>query len=305
MKSSPMKLALLAAGLVLTLAAAGCGGDADGTAAAGVETALDGVQFDQQIHNMLPPDVQARGAIRFVTDASYAPMEQFAADGRTIVGFEPDLAVALGSVLGIKIEMVAGDFQTSLDRVADGTYDGVLSAMTDTADRRKNVDFVDYFSAGTSILVQRGNPKAVGKLADLCGQIVATEKGTTQAELLERSQGSCGKRPMTINQYKTNADALLQLRTGRAVAVLNDFPAAAHLATDDRTGAYFQLASREQYEPGLFGVPFAKNRTQLRDAFRAALERVISSGAYADLLDRWGLTSGAVRTVTINGEARS
>jgi polar amino acid transport system substrate-binding protein len=296
-----MKRVLFA--VVLTLAAGGCGGGgADGTAAA---TALGGVRFDQQIHDLLPADVRDRGTVRFVTDASYAPMEQFAADGRTIVGFEPDLADALGSVLGVKIEMVGGDFQTALDRVADGTYDGVLSAMTDTTARQKRVDFVDYFSAGTSILVQRGNPQHVAALTDLCGRVVAAEKGTTQADLLQRSQRGCGNRPMVINQYKTNADALVQLRTGRAVAVLNDLPAAAHLAADSRTGAYFQLASSQQYEPGLFGIAFAKGQPQLRDAFRAALERVISSGAYPDLLGRWGLTSGAIGAPTINGGGRS
>ena len=297
-----MKRILIAAGAVLALAAGGCSADAEAaTTAQTGSTAVDGVRFDQKLHDMLPPGVRDRGSIRLVTDASYAPMEQFAADGRTIVGFEPDLADALGSVLGIKVEMVAGDFQTALDRVADGTYDGVMSAMNDTPERQKKADFVNYFSAGTSIIVQKGNPKGIAELTQLCGQVVATEKGTLQAELLERSQPVCGTRPMTINRYNTNADALLQLRTGRAAAVLNDYPAAAHLASDSRTRAYFQLASAAQYEPGLFGIPFAKGNTQLRDAVRAALDQLITTGAYGDLLQRWGLGSGAVASATING----
>ena len=297
-----MKRMLTAAGLVLALAGGGCAADAEAatTVPAGT-TAVDGVRFDQKIHDMLPQDVRDRGSIRFVTDASYAPMEQFAADGRTIIGFEPDMADALGAVLGIKIEMVTGEFQTALDRVADGTYDGVLSAMTDTPEREKKADYLNYFSAGTSILVQRGNPRGVAELSQLCGQTVAAEKGTVQADLLHRSQVGCGTKPMIINEYKTNADALLQLRTGRAVAVLNDYPAAAHLAADSRTGAYFQLASAAQYEPGLFGIPFAKKNTQLRDAVRAALEQLIATGAYGDLLQRWGLGSGAVAATTVNG----
>jgi polar amino acid transport system substrate-binding protein len=296
-----MKRVLVAVGTVLALAAGGCSTDAEAAEPPGGTTAVDGVKFDQTIHDMLPQDVRDRGSIRFVTDASYAPMEQFAADGRTIIGFEPDLADALGSVLGIKIEMVAGEFQTAIDRVADGTYDGVLSAVTDTTERQKKADFLDYFSAGTSIIVQRGNPRGVAELTQLCGQVVAIEKGTVQADLLHRSQAGCGSRPMTINEYKTNADALLQVRTGRAVAVLNDYPAAAHLAEDSRTGAYFQLASAAQYEPGLFGIPFAKKNTQLRDAVRAALDQLISTGAYGDLLQRWGLGSGAVTRAMVNG----
>jgi polar amino acid transport system substrate-binding protein len=284
--------------LISTLALAlltGCGDKADEA------TEQSAVQFDQALHDSLPQAVLDRGYIRFVTDASYAPMESFAADGRTIVGFEPDLADAIGQVLGIRIQIETGPFQTALDKVAGGTYEGVLSAMTDTAEREKKADFVDYLSAGSSIIVQRGNPHRVADLTGLCGNVVAIEKGTIQADLLHRSQSECDDRPMKINEYKTNADALLQLRTGRAVAVLNDFPAAAHLATDSRTKDYYELASTAQYDTGLIGIPFAKGNSQLRDAVKGALDHVVANGTYADLLQRWNLTSGAVEAVSING----
>ncbi|MFF5291951.1 ABC transporter substrate-binding protein [Paractinoplanes globisporus] len=289
----------LALSLVAVALVAGCGSASSPAATA--QAVDNGVPFDQALHDKLPPSVRNTGTLRFVTDASYPPMEQFAPDGRTIVGFEPDLADALGRVLGVKIQMVTGPFQTALDRVADGTYDGVLSAVTDTEEREKKTDFVDYFSAGTSIIVQRGNPSAIAELTNLCGHVVAAEQGTVQADLLHRSQSGCGDRPMQINQYKTNADALLQLRTGRAAAVLNDYPAASYLAEDSRTSNYYQLASGAQYEPGLFGIPVAKGNTQLRDALKGALDKVIASGQYADLLTRWGVSDGAVKNATVNG----
>jgi polar amino acid transport system substrate-binding protein len=299
-----MKQALIAAGIAVALAAGGCATTQSSTSDA-TSDQLDGVQFDQQIQNRLPDEIRARGSIRLVTEASYAPMEQFAADGRTIVGFEPDLASALGSVLGVKVEMVQGDFGTALDEVAKGNFDGVLSSMTDTVDREKKADFLDYFSAGTSIIVQRGNPKGITDLKDLCGQVVATEKGTVQDDLLHRSQRGCGTGTMTIKEYKTNADALLELRTGRAVAVLNDFPPAAYLTSDVRTRAYYQLSSTVQYEPGLFGIAFAKDDTGLRDAVREALDRLIRSGAYTELLQRWGLGSGGLAASSVNAGSES
>ena len=41
--------------------------------------------------------------------------------------------------------------------------------------------------------------------------------------------------------------------------------------------------------------------SQLRDAIKGALDQVISTGTYADLLQRWSLTTGAVKSVSING----
>jgi polar amino acid transport system substrate-binding protein len=290
---------MMTACVVVALLATGCG---DGSAgSSGTATGVtSNVPFDPQLHDRLPAAIQERGVLRLATDPSYAPMESYARDGRTIVGFEPDLAAALGSVLGVKAEMVAADFGTALEATRKGTYDGVLSAMTDTAEREKQADFVNYFVAGTSIVVQRGNPHGVTDLKGLCGQVVAVETATVQVDLLRRSQSRCGARPIVVRTYKTNADALLQLRTGRAVAVLNDTPPAAHLAADQQTRANYQLASNVQYEPGLYGIAVAKDKAALRDVLRDALDRLIRSGAYAELLRRWGLTTGAVLASTIN-----
>jgi polar amino acid transport system substrate-binding protein len=291
---------LVFACLVVALFATGCGNASTGGATA---KAGSTVQLDQQLHDRLPASVRQNGVIRLATDPSYAPMESYARDGRTIVGFEPDLAAALASVLGVRAEMVAADFGAALDGARGGTYDGVLSAMTDTAEREKKADFVNYFAAGTSIVVQRGNPHGIADLKDLCGQVVAVEAATVQVDLLRRAQSRCRTRRIDVHTYKTNADALLQLRTGRAVAVLNDTPPAAHLIADQQTKANYQLASNVQYEPGLYGIAVAKGNTALRNALRDALERLIRSGTYAQLLQRWGLTTGAVTASTVNAGA--
>jgi polar amino acid transport system substrate-binding protein len=296
-----MKRLFAGAVVALALLAGGCAETESATKA----TDAAGIRFDPALNAKLPAAVRSRGEIRLVTDASYAPMEEFAADGRTVIGFEPDLASALGSVLGIRIEMVQGTFDTALEEVGKGTYDGVLSSMNDTPAREKKADFLDYFQAGTSIVVQRGNPHGISDLRDLCGQVVATEQGTVQDDMLHRSQHSCDGQKMTIREYPTNADALLQLRTGRAVAVLNDYPPAVYLGSDVKTRAYYQLASTVQYEPGLFGIALAKHNGTLRDALRAALDRLIRSGAYTELLQRWGLTGGGLTASSINAGSGS
>ncbi|GIE49002.1 ABC transporter substrate-binding protein [Amorphoplanes nipponensis] len=288
---------LAAAGIALALAAGGCG-----TASADTDTTATGdVVVDQEIRALLPENVRQRGSIQLATDPSYAPMESYAADGRTIIGFDADLAAALGSVTGIRVELVAADFGSALDETVAGTYDGVLSSMTDTAEREKKADFIDYFSAGTAVVVQRGNPHGISDLKDLCGKVVAVERSTVQADLLRRSQPGCGADKMIVKTFRTNADALLQVRTGRAVAILNDFPPAAYLAADVKTRSYYQLASTVQYEPGLLGLAVAKDNTALRDALRAALDSLIRSGRYTELLQRWGVTNGALEASSVNG----
>lgn len=282
-----------AAALMVT---AGCGSTAPEAAAEGPESTLN-----QALRDLLPASIREDGVLRVGTDASYPPMSSFGPDGRTIIGMEADLGEEMGSILGVRVKFVRTDFTEILPKVAAGKLDLGMAAITDTEERAETVDFVNYFTAGTSILVQRGNPAGITDVKDLCGRVVAVEVGTTQVDLLDRAQANCAV-PMTVKTYPTNSDALLELRTGRAVAVLNDFPPAAYLVTDARTKSHYQLASTTQYEPGLYGVAVATDEPGLRDAVQGAFEQMLGNGVYEDVLARWGVENGAVDRVSINSD---
>jgi polar amino acid transport system substrate-binding protein len=227
-------------------------------------------------------------------------MSAYAPDGRTIIGVEPDLGAQIGRVLGVRLQFRNFEFSTLLTDVARGNLDLAISAVTDTPQRARSNDFVNYFKAGTAIVVQRGNPADVTGLNDLCGKVVAVQSGTTQVDLLARNQRKCGGRPIRVKAYPTNSDALVQLRTGRAAAVLNDLPPAAFLVSEPRTRSQYELATGKQYEPGPYGIVVAKNQPRLRDAVQGALQELQRSGVYTDVLAKWHVQAGALQAITIN-----
>jgi polar amino acid transport system substrate-binding protein len=297
----------VAAGAALLLGS--CGSTSDLASAAGSggpasASAAPRPAFDRALADALPADVRASGRLRIVTDASYAPASEFGPDGRTIIGFEPDLGAALGAVLGVQVTFTAAPFDDLPGLVTGGEADLVMSAMTDTPQRERTLDFVNYFSAGSSIVVQRGNPSGVTELSDLCGNRVAVQRGTVQVDLLRHAQANCPSGELIdVRTYSTNDDALVQLRTGRATAVLNDYPPAVALTTDATTGSRFQLASTVQYEPGWYGIGVAKSRPELRNALQGALQKLVDGGHYVQVLRTWNVADGAVQKATINAGA--
>lgn len=282
--------------LVLTGGLTSCG------AAEGASPVASTTRVDPALHDQLPASVQESGVLRVGTDASYAPMSSFGPDGRTIIGVEPDLGADLGRVLGVKVRFVNVSFTSLLGQVRTGKVDLAMSAITDTPARSQSVDFVNYFSAGTAIVVQRGNPAGITDITDLCGKVTAVEKGVTQVDLLERAQKNCPTGRIHVRTFPTNSDALVQLRTGRAVAVLNDLPPAVALTTGPRTKSQYQLVSTTQYEPGLYGIAVAKTKPALRDAVRGALERLMRDHAYSSTLTRWAVRGGAVDRISVNSD---
>ena len=258
------------------------------------------IKTDTRLHASLPAALRERGVLRIATDATYAPASSYAANGRTIIGFDADLGMAIAKVLGLKGQVIDHDFQSLRSFLNAGHTDLIMSAMTDTAARERQVDFVDYFSAGTAIVVQRGNPAAITDLGSLCGLSVAVEAGTVQQSLLAAEQKRCGAKKMTVHATGNNSEALLLVRTGRAKAILLDYPPAALVTTAPATSDLYQLATTAQYEPAPYGVGVSKKLPALRNAVRDALTELMKSGAYRAILRKWHVQSGALDRVTVN-----
>ncbi|MFN2626252.1 MAG: ABC transporter substrate-binding protein [Mycobacteriales bacterium] len=247
----------------------------------------------------LPARIQASKLVKVASDAAYPPIESV--EGGKIVGLDPDIADALGKKLGVSFVFTATGFDGIIPALKAQRFDVVMSAMTDNADRRKQIDFVDYFSAGTAIIVKKGNPQGIKSLDDLCGKTIAVQKGTVQVDIATKQQAKCGSNKIVIKTFPKDTDALLQVRNGRAVADMNDLPVAVYTATTSGGGNDFEVVAGQQYEAGPYGIGVRKDDTQLRDAIQAALKAIIDDGSYDQILAKWNVTSGALKDASING----
>ena len=197
--------------------------------------------------------------------------------------------------------MTHTSFEGLLTALDGGRYDLVMAAVTDTKARQEKYDFVDYFMTGQSIVVKKGNPTGIKGIADLCGKNVAALTASTQQKLLgEFNQKDCAANPIKVTALPSDKDALLQVQTGRADASFTQDAVAAYNAKTIGGGAQFEVANSEPLLPTPVGMVFNKNETQLRDAVQAALKEVIAAGTYDQILQKYDLTSGALKDAPIN-----
>ncbi len=253
--------------------------------------------------------IRTAGRIVIATDALYPPNE-FKQNGR-IVGFDVDLGTAIARKLGVRAEFQDVKFDTILQALQQGKYDVSLSSFTDTRERESRFDFVTYLSAGTALLVGRGNPKRLRPDdLSLCGRRIAVEKGTTEEDELTHkavtnpSAGaridSCrnGHRPAPIRMsYDDQAAANQALLKGHADAVLADSTSATYGAR--QSGGRYEV-SGSPYDAAPYGIALPKRQNELRDAVLTAMKDLISDGTYRRLTDRWGLTADAITEPKVN-----
>jgi len=84
--------------------------------------------------------IKERGKIVVGTSADYPPYESIDADGK-FVGFDMDLARAIGEKLGVKVEFQDMPFDSLIAAVQEGKIDVVIAAMQATPERDETVDF--------------------------------------------------------------------------------------------------------------------------------------------------------------------
>jgi polar amino acid transport system substrate-binding protein len=280
--------------LALLTLAAGCGSSKSTSTATSTPSGL---------FAKLPAAIQTSKEIKVGSDVAYAPIEFFKEGTQQVQGVDYDIGQALGSKMGVKVTFLNAPFDGQPAGLKAKRFDMVMSARTDTKTRQAEDDFVDYFTAGTAILVQKGNPKNINSLDDLCGKTVALEKGTTQADVADGQSTKCqaaGKATVNVLKLDKDTDALQQLKIGRSDADLNDFPVAAYNAKTSGGGNDFQVTG-QQFQSAPYGIAFSKDSTQLRDAVQLALKAIIADGTYDQILSKWGVSAGALKTADING----
>ena len=75
---------------------------------------------------------------------------------------------------------------------------------------------------------------------------------------------------------------------------------AAYNAKTSGDGNDFEVTG-ERTDSANYGIAVPKTNEQLRNAIQTALQAIIADGTYDKILDKWGNTSGALKTAAING----
>lgn len=285
---NPIRFAFVGALVVLTLLLAACGGTAQPPPAASTGTTPTAASKPSIA---APNDLITPGTLTVGSDTTYPPQEFIDTATGKATGFDVDLISAIADKMGLKANVVTANFDTIIDSLGNKRFDVVISALTINADRQKKVDFVPYFSAGESLLVQKGDPKNIKTVDDLCGLDVGVQTGTVEETDLAAASATCtkaGKAKINVTSLKDQTAVVQLLATSRVVATYQDSP-----VTD-----YYLKQNPGQFEVGgsvvnaaQEGIAVRKGDTAMLTAVQSAFNALKADGTYHSLIQKWGLTN--------------
>ncbi|WP_163510616.1 ABC transporter substrate-binding protein [Fodinicola acaciae] len=247
------------------------------------------------VQRLVPPGTRTINAVMSIGNA---PLHYPAPDGSgDMLGVDPDLAKALGGVMGVGVNVVGVTFDQIIPGLQSGRYDLSVSQMGITDERLKVLDFVEYFNSGTGIGTRAGNPLHL-TVNSLCGHQVAVSNGSIQqAKYLPLLSTQCvraGRAPIAIRGFPDQQKGVLALVSGRIDAVMVDLPVLQYAVRNVP-----DIVVADTYDAGSpVGIGLDKGN-KLAPAVQAALVELRRSGIYQKILAKWAVQGNALSTFAV------
>lgn len=226
-------------------------------------------------------DIKKIGVVKIAVFDSNPPFGSVEAKTRKIVGYDIDIANAIGAALGVKVELVPTNPANRIPLLASKKVDLISANFTITEQRAKEVDFsVAYFATGQKFIAKKGVLKQPDDLKNLR---IGADKGTVQEITLREKYPS-----VKVISYDDTPIAFTALRNGNVQGITQDDAKLIGLLANlpEPIKAEFEISPfsiTQEYQ----GIGITKGETHLVDAVNKALLDLEKNGQAEVIYNRW------------------
>ena len=214
------------------------------------------------------------------TEPSFAPFEFPDGKDGEITGFDMDLIKAMAKKMGYETVTIKGmGFDALIPAMNAGNIDVIISGMSITDARKKQVLFTDpYYESGLMVIVKKDNNE-IKSFDDLKGKRIGVQLGTTGAQEAEKIEGA------KVTNFDTSDLACIELKNGNVDAVISDLPVLQYFLK--QKGSSYAKAVGTPKKGDFYGIAAPKDKKDLVDGINTALKELKDSGEYKKIYTKW------------------
>ena len=217
------------------------------------------------------------------TNAAFPPYEFV--EGGDYAGIDVEIAGKIAEKLGMTLEIKDVEFGSIVGGVQTGKFDMGMAGMTVTEERLQSVNFSTSYATGIQVVIV-AEDSAIASLDDLKGDgsmKFGVQQDTTGDIYASSSVEDGGYGEDNVIRYKTGADAVQALKTGKVDAVIIDNePAKSFVAAVEGLKILDAEWAVEDY-----AIAIAKENTALLDAVNNALAELTADGTVAGIIAKY------------------
>lgn len=223
------------------------------------------------------------GVLVMATNAAFPPYEFV--EGGDFAGIDVEIAEKIAEKLGMKLEIKDVEFGSIVGGVQTGKFDMGMAGMTVTDERLESVNFSTTYATGIQVVIV-AEDSAITSLDDLKGDgsmKFGVQQDTTGDIYASSSVEDGGYGEENVVRYKTGADAVQALKTGKVDAVIIDNePAKSFVAANDGLKLLDAEWAVEDY-----AIAIAKENTALLNAVNGALAELEADGTIDGIIAKY------------------
>ena len=248
--------------LVFSVTLAGCSGNGKGDSASNDDPIAD-------------------GTLSVAVDDTYLPME-FRDDQNNLVGFDVDLAKAIGEGLGVKVDFTTVAWDGIFNGLTSNQYEMIIAGTSITEERQKTFNMSSPYTANGIVIVSRNDGTPAKTADDLKGKKVGVQIETTSDYAAEKmiENGT----DMNLSKFDAMLDAFTALEGKTIDYILTDKPVG-QFYTSKKPDVYSITSETLSNEP--IGITMRKNDTEFAQKIEETLQKLRDNGKLAELSQKW------------------
>jgi len=221
------------------------------------------------------------GTLMVGMEIGYPPMEYLDADGVTPIGFDVEVAYALGEKLGLEVELVDTAWDGIFSSLDSNRYDCIISSVSINESRQQNYNLTNPYVANKIVIVTMRD-SGITSPDDLAGLRVATQTETTADEYVRELQNG-GLEIGDYFVYDQVIQCFDELLLGRIDAVVVDSVVATYYIGSDSDKIEVVWESSET-EP--LGICLKKGNDELMALIEEAIDTLYADGTIGALAEK-------------------
>ena len=240
-------------------------------------------------------EITERGVVRVGVRNDNPPISFIDEDGEW-VGFDLDLAAALGRQLGLEVELVPVDGTTRITFLESGQIDMAVASANHTRSRDEAIDFsITYFWDNQSFLVRTGEYENID---ELFGATVAASAGSSTIDSWTSYTAERDGDAPEFVEFEDKLAAVEAVRSGAVEGYTEDNITLLSLAAGDPNLTLLPGG----HNVVQFGVGVPENQSDWLDSVNFALQDIWTSGEFQELYDPWFVGPDRIIDLPLGGE---
>lgn len=214
-------------------------------------------------------EIKSSGTIVAATEGAFAPFNYY--EGKTLTGYEVDVAEAIAKKMGLKLEWRVVPFDAQLAAVKQDRFDFAIASHGYTKERAEAVDFASpHYCTGGQIATHKGGPLTS---AELKGKTVGVQLATSYFNAARKIEGV-----KEVKTYKSDPEAFSALRAKKIDAWISDkFTVMETL----KKNAKADIVTGEQVFVERVSLIMRKNNKEFMDQINQTIADLIKDGTFA------------------------